>query len=588
MMKFTTFSLLISLALLLVNCAHERSGLHMADPQLEDRKSDYESRSSKIMITSQGQAATRAGLKISELGGNIFDVFTAVSFVIAVERPHSTGLGGGGFLMATGPMVKKPLAVDFREMAPKAASEKMFLTDKGEIVKNLSVDGIKAVAVPGMVAGVLELHQKYGSLPLKLVLSPAIDLALKGFHVYPHLAQAIIDRADVLKKYGGVGIYFDKDGDPLRTGDLLIQKDLAKTLMTIASHGRAGFYEGKIAQSIATTAQELGGGVTVSDLENYKVKYRNALTSTYHDYEIVSMPPPSSGGAHVIQMLNIIENDDLSKMKPHDPHAVNLVASAMQLAFADRAEFMGDSDFVKVPLQKLTSKKYAKELRKKILYNKALRSKHIRPQEKEPDPMESDETTHFTIMDSEGNSLASTQTINWDFGSGVVVSGTGIILNDEMDDFAPKIGASNIFGAIGGKNNLIAPAKRPLSSMTPTIVLNKDKKPVIALGTPAGTKIITCVLNVLINYLDFKLPLYEAVAATRFHHQWYPEEIRIDKSGFPKPTFFTLELMGHKINEKNLGCFIQAIALEGNQLHGVSDPRGEGLALGLNFEKSAQ
>lgn len=569
------------LILLLFGCAHERSGLYQVDPQFEETKSNYEARASKMMIASQGPHATKAGLKISELGGNIFDVFVAVSFVIAVERPHSTGLGGGGFLVASGPLVKKPIAVDFREIAPKGAQEKMFLNEKGEVIKNLSVDGIKAVGVPGMVAGVLELHQKYGSLPLKLLLSPAIDLALKGFPVYPHLAQAIIDRAEVLKKYGGEEIYFRKNGSPLVAGDILIQKDLAKTLMQIASYGRAGFYEGKIADSVVKTSQELGGVLNSADLLNYKVKFRNPIVGTYHDYELVSMPPPSSGGAHVIEILNIIENDDLTKFNPQDPHAINLIASAMQLAFADRAEFMGDADFVSVPLKKITSKKYAKELRSKILYNKVLRSKNIRPKNKEPEPMESNETTHFTIMDNLGNTIVSTQTINGDFGSAVVVSGTGIVLNNEMDDFAPKVGASNLYGAIGGKNNLVAPLKRPLSSMTPTIVL-KNKVPVLALGTPSGTRIITCVTNVILNYLDFKLPLYESVAATRFHHQWYPEEIRIDTSGFPKPTIFTLELMGHKINEKNLGCQVQAVSLENDQLHGVSDPRGEGLALGIN------
>lgn len=567
------------LALILLGCAHEQKGLHQAPPQFADKKANYESHAKNLMIVSQGPNATRAGLKISELGGNIFDVFVAVSFVIAVERPHSTGLGGGGFLVASGPLVKKPIAVDFREMAPKLASEKMFLNPKGDIIKNLSVDGIKAVGVPGMVAGVLELHQKYGKLPLKLLLSPAIELALKGFPVYPHMAQAIIDRAEILKKYGG-DIYFHENGSPLKTGDLLVQKDLAKTLMIISSLGRAGFYEGAIAEKIVATSQDLGGVLSGLDLANYKVKYRNPLVGTYHDYEIVSMPPPSSGGAHVLEILNIIENDDLSKMPPQDPQAVNLIASAMQLAFADRAEFMGDSDFVSVPLKKITSKKYAKELRKKILYNKALRSKNIRPRNKEPDPMESDETTHFTIMDGLGNAIVSTQTINGDFGSGVVVSGTGIILNNEMDDFAPKLGASNLFGAIGGKNNLITPHKRPLSSMTPTIVL-KNKSPILALGTPSATRIITCVTNVILNYLDFKLPLYESVAATRFHHQWYPEEIRIDSTGFPRPTIFTLELMGHKINEKDLNCQVQAVTVENEQLHGVSDPRGEGLALGI-------
>ena len=290
------------------------------------------------------------------------------------------------------------------------------------------------------------------------------------------------------------------------------------------------------------------------------------------------MPPPSSGGVHIIQILNILEPFLLTKEGPLNSKNIHRTASAMQLAFADRAKYLGDIDFVKVPIEGLVSKKYARELRDKIKPNKAKRKNHV--SFGNPFPYESDETTHFTIMDGKGNVISSTQTINGWFGSGIVTEKSGIVLNNEMDDFSTKIGAKNLFGAVGGEKNLVEPGKRPLSSMSPTIIF-KNNKPIFSLGTPSGTRILTCVAQVILNFLEYKQPLFEAVSSLRYHHQWYPDEIRVEEPGFSKKIKSDLEKMGYKINLKNLGCRIQAISLKGNLLHGVSDPRGEGHAIGL-------
>jgi gamma-glutamyltranspeptidase/glutathione hydrolase len=569
-------SAIIAFMVLSCSTSHYKDSLN--PPNVVAQREDYENKASKVMIASQGKFATDAGLKMHDLGGNIFDAFAAVSFVISVERPQSTGLGGGGFLVFRTAQVPQGEAWDFREMAPKRAYENMFLDKNGEIIKNLSLDGMKAVGVPGLVAGVLDIHKKYGKLPLNLVLAPAIELAKKGFPVYPHLHSAILDRADVLKKYpASKKIFFHPDGSPLAVGEILVQKDLAKTLMKISSHGKDVFYRGEVADKILATSSRYGGLLTQDDLENYQVKKRLPLVGTYKGYKIITMPPPSSGGVHILQILNTLENDDLKSSGPVDPENIHLVASSMQRAFADRAEFMGDSDFHDIPINKLLSKSYAKHLRSLIKKGRATPMNDVKPGQF--DFIESDDTTHFSIIDSDGNMIASTQTINGYFGSGVVAKGTGIVLNNEMDDFANKVGASNLFGAIGGKNNLVQPKKRPLSSMSPTLVL-KGETPVLSLGTPSGTRILTCVTNVLLNYLEYQMPLYESVAMTRYHQQWSPDEIRFDESSMPVKTLTKLKAMGHKIHLKNLGCQIQATAFEGNLLHGVSDPRGEGKALG--------
>ncbi|MFT6633012.1 MAG: gamma-glutamyltranspeptidase/glutathione hydrolase [Bacteriovoracaceae bacterium] len=546
------------------------------------KRSQYEAKGKKYMISTQGKATTEAAKFVFQKGGNIYDAAVAASFAISVERPHSTGLGGGGFMVIHDEKNKLDEAYDFREMAPRMATSKMFLDKKGKQFKDKSLTGAFASGTPGLVAGILDVHSKYGSLPLEVIMRPAIDLAKNGFEIYPALALAIKAEADRLCKFESSKIIFlNKDCSPRKTGEILYQKDLAKTLEIISSKGRRGFYQGVVARKIIASQKKLDGLMTLNDLKYYKVKNRVPVVGHYKGYKIVSMPPPSSGGTHVIQILNILEGLNLAEYGAQSAKAIHMTSSAMQMAFADRAEYMGDSDFKTVPVKDLISKKYAKNLSKKIKENKALKSKEFPVPFKEL-AKESDHTTHFTLMDEAGNIVTSTQTINGWFGSAVVAGGTGIVMNNEMDDFASHVGGVNLFGAIGGKNNLVEPRKRPLSSMSPTIVYDRAGKPFMALGTPSGTRILTCVMQTILNVLEHEMPLWEAVSATRYHHQWSPEEIRIGAPGFDPSVEAELKAMGHKIKHKNLGCKIQAIMRnEDGTLHGVSDPREEGMSFGI-------
>jgi len=567
--KFLIFLLSTSLA---TSC----TGLRKASLIPGAKRSSYEAFGKKYMVSSQGKYATQAGLDIFELGGNVIDAAAAISFVLSVERPQSTGLGGGGFMLYFGAHSDKPMAIDFREKAPLKAHKNMYLDSAGNVIEKKSLDGIFAAGVPGLVAGIVETHEKYGKLPLKTILRPAIKLAEDGFKIYPELAKALGRRASVLVNYPASKKIFFEKGQVLKEGDHLIQKDLAKTLRSIAANGRNGFYAGWVANAIVKESLRLKGLISHRDLRKYNVKQRTPVVGKYKKYEIYSMAPPSSGGVHILQILNILENDQLGKLGPQHPQSIHLTASAMQAAFADRAKYLGDADFVKVPVAGLISKKYAKEIRSKFSLSKARKNVIA----ENPFPYESSETTHFTVMDSAGEVVSSTQTINGYFGSGVVVPGTGIVLNNEMDDFANKVGAKNLFGAIGGDKNLVHAEKRPLSSMSPTIVF-RDKTPILALGTPSGTRILTCVAQTILNYIEYNLPLYDSVAAIRYHQQWSPDEIRIDEKGFSSDVEDQLTKMGHSLRHKNLGCRIQAIAKENNSLHGVSDPRGQGLSKGL-------
>ncbi|OUR96663.1 gamma-glutamyltransferase [Halobacteriovorax marinus] len=582
----------------LVSCSGMSSGpyetkIHHVTIAKGQLKKDHELITSDVSITTQGVFASRAAHAMFKKGGNIIDAAMAASFVLAVERPQSTGLGGGGFALFHDVKRDKdfPLTVDFREKAPIKAHEKMFLDDQGNVISRMSLDGIFSSGVPGMVAGMTELHKSHGSLPLKVVMRDAIDLAAKGFKVYPELAYALSRRENIIKRFKATcKIFCNKKGEILKEGDLLVQRDLAKTLRTIARKGRRGFYKGWVAKALVGEHRRLGGLMTYNDLNKYNVKYRDPIRANYHGYEVFSMSPPSSGGVHIVEILNILKNDDLKTYGVQHARTVHLRASAMQAAFSDRANYLGDSDYTYVPVVGLTSQKYADEVRHSIPENQALNGlwsnfsndpfKYDAKNDSELiKKYESPETTHFTIADGKGNVFVSTQTLNGYLGSGIVVPGTGILLNNEMDDFATKPGANNLFGAVGGKKNLVQPEKRPLSSMSPTIVL-KDGKPVLALGTPAGTKILTCVVQTIMNYLDHDMPLYEAITATRIHHQWKPNILYIEDSKLPKNTIEHLKRMGHELRFKKFGCRIQAIAFENGKLHGVSDPRGRGLVSG--------
>jgi len=575
-MKFLIFSLLF----FLLSCTHgtHRSGLQMFQVSPE-KKSTSTAQGRKWMISTQGAAASRAGAEMLRLGGNLFDAAVAVSFAISVERPQSTGIGGGGFLLLHEAKTQKVETLDFRERAPLQSHEKMYLDSDGKTVNDRSITGGLAAGTPGLVAGLLEIHQKYGRLKLAQVIQPAIILAEKGFPVYPALNTAIEKEKERLSRFpSSKKIFLDSKGHPWPVGHVLIQKDLGKTLRRIADQGRDGFYKGEVARKISLEMKKQNAALSEKDLDIYETRWRTPVSSTYGNLEVFSMPPPSSGGIHVLEILNILEKDNLKSWGPQDPRSVHLTASAMQMAFADRAQFLGDPDFVSVPVETLVSKSYAAHLRNKISFEKAISSKDL-PAPFKDLPKESSETTHFTLMDEEGNVISSTQTINGWFGSALVIPETGILMNNEMDDFAAQVGASNLFGAIGGKQNRVQPLKRPLSSMSPTLV-KKDGKPWLAVGTPSGTRIISCVAQTLLNRMRYDLPLWESVTLTRYHHQWFPEVIRIEEPFFLESTENHLKALGHRITHESLDCKIQAIEKTSQGLVGVSDPREEGLSLG--------
>lgn len=536
------------------------------------------------MISTEGTAATAAAKSILDQGGNIIDAAVAASFAISVERPQSTGLGGGGFLLYREAKTGKIYAIDFRERAPLRANQSLFVDRQGGVVPGRSVNGILSVAVPGLVAGLTEIHRRFGRLPLARLVAPAISLANNGFPVYPSLARALFERRSVLAEYPATrAIFLKPDGTPWRAGETLRQKDLAGSLRLIAREEAHAFYEGRIARAILRQSRRLHGILGADDLRGYQVRWREPVRGHFHGMEVVSMPPPSSGGALVIEILQMLDHDPLPELGPLTAPSIHLEASAMQLAFADRAAYFGDPDFVKVPLAALLSPAYAARQRARIQPDRATPSSDVGPGKLLPDGAgEKADTTHFSIMDDEGNAVSSTQTINGWMGSGIVVPGTGIVLNDEMDDFSVKQGASNQFGAVSTSNaNSIAPGKTPLSSMAPTLVLESGK-PRLVVGAPGGTEIITCVAQTILNYLGYGLTLYDSLDAVRFHDQWKPDELLVEAPG-PAPSVLNrLANMGYSIRlEPNgLTCRVMAVAREAEGLHGVSDPRDAGSAAG--------
>lgn len=537
----------------------------------------HEAKSKNFMIATQGKQTTQIAADIIRDGGNIIDAAIAASFAIGVERPQSTGIGGGGFLIYYQAKQDKIHVYDFRERAPSKAHSKMYLDKNGKESKGLSLDGALSVGVPGLVAGLGELHKKFGSKDWKRLTIPSAKLARDGFEVYPHLEKSIKHRDKVLRKFPESYKTFYKNDRPLKAGERLVQENLAKT-MSILGQGPSYFYKGSIAKKLVSSIKKHGGIMTLKDLKSYKVHIRKPIVVEFNGHKVVSMPPPSSGGTHIAQILQIM---DQIKWTPQDFQGakhIHYLTTAMQLAFADRATYMGDSDFVSVPVDKLISKEYAKKLFNYIPKSRVLKSNEVLKPLKAF--MEGNDTTHFSIMDGEGNVVVSTQTINYLFGSGIIAEGTGIVLNDEMDDFSTKPGAINVFGAVGSDKNLVEPNKTPLSSMSPTIVF-KDGKPVLAVGTPNGTRILTCVAQTIVNYIGFNKPLFESVAATRVHHQWYPDKLYVGNPGLDPKVIKELKEMGHPIENKEFTCRIQAISKEGDFLHGVSDPRGEGMALGI-------
>lgn len=561
-------------AFLLFGCSHN---VRIVSNEVDKPRVAHEAFSTKEMVASQGGGTTRAALKMFSKGGNIIDAFVAASFAIGVERPHSTGIGGGGFLLYFNQKDNKVYAFDFREIGPLKAKKNMYLNKKGEAQPLLSQEGALAVANPGLVKGLYEIHRKFGKLPWAETVQPAIALARDGFPMYPQLAEALTDRKELLfKDPEARKTFYTKEGTVPLLGAMVYQRNLAKTLETIAERGSDGFYKGRVANSIINTVQKKGGVLTHRDLRSYTMVERTPVEADYKGLKVYSFPPPSSGGIHVIQILKMLEPYNLKEMGPQTVESVHLTANAMQRAFLDRAMYLGDPDFHPVPTEKLIDQKYLDSMSKAIRSEKAIKDFDLKPITL---PYESPETTHFTIADKFGNMVASTQTINGWFGSGVIAQGTGIILNNEMDDFSQKVGAQNLFGAVGGEFNLVAPKKRPLSSMSPTII-TKEGTPYMALGSPSGTRIITCVAQTILNTVEYEMPLYEAVAATRVHQQWKPDQLKIEAPYLEASVEEGLKKKGHNVVHEKLGCSIQAVRKEGDTWHGVSDPRGEGLALG--------
>ena len=465
----------------------------------------------------------------------------------------------------------KVTAIDFREMAPAAATRDMFLDEQGNPDSKKSLTSHLASGTPGTVAGFSLALEKYGSLPLKKVVQPAIKLAKQGFTVNDALADDLKTYgSEVLPNHDTSKAIFWKEGQPLKKGDKLVQTNLAKSLELIAEKGPDGFYKGTTAEQIAQEMSKNGGLITKEDLANYKAVERTPVSGDYRGYQVYSMPPPSSGGIHIIQILNILENFDLAKYGFGSADAMQVMAEAEKYAYADRSEYLGDPDFVKVPWQALTNKAYAKSIAEQIDVNKARPSSQIRPGKL--DPYESNQTTHFSVVDKEGNAVAVTYTLNTVFGSGIVAGNTGILMNNEMDDFSAKPGVPNVYGLVGGDANAIGPGKRPLSSMSPTIVL-KDGKTWLVTGSPGGSRIITTVLQMVVNTIDYGMNVAEATNAPRFHHQWLPDELRVEK-GFSPDTLKLLEQKGQKVAVKaSMGSTQSIMVGPDGTLYGASDPR---------------
>jgi gamma-glutamyltranspeptidase/glutathione hydrolase len=533
------------------------------------------------IVAADHPLAIQAGEAVMKVGGNAIDGAVATSFVTAVVLPEATGLGGGGFLLYYDKIKKNVDVFDFRERAPNLANRAMYLNSreqpldfiyKGTRLANASLNGHLAVGTPGFVAGLIEAHQKYGSLPLATLIQPAIDIADKGFVVNEKLAQAIIKRSDVLQSFPASRDLFFPQGKALQKGDLLVQKDLANTLRLIAEKGRNGFYKGVVADKIIAEVKSGKGILTYADLEFYHVKKRKPVIGSYRGYKIVSMPPPSSGGVHLIQMLNMLEQDKLQALGQNSASYVHLLSEVMRRAYADRAEYLGDPDFVDIPLQGLISKNYAHSLRQNIDNQHATPSKDISAGN--PHAYESPSTTHISVVDQWGNAVSTTQTINYLFGSGVVVPGTGIILNDEMDDFSISPHTPNVFGLVGGEANAVAAHKTMLSSMSPTLVFDQQDKLKLVVGAPGGSRIITATLQTIVNVLDFHMPLEFAVEAPRIHHQWLPDEITMEPKALSIETQKELQRKGHKISTtKDPIGIVQAIAPFKKGWIAVSDGR---------------
>ncbi|MBD2814517.1 gamma-glutamyltransferase [Xenorhabdus sp. Flor] len=498
------------------------------------------------MVVSAQHLASQVGIDILKMGGNAIDAAVAVGYAEAVVNPCCGNIGGGGFMtihLADG----RDTFINFRETAPAAASADMYLDKEGNVIKGANLYGYKAIGVPGTVMGLDTALQKYGTLTREQVMAPAIKLAREGY---------ILTRGDTdimgttVKRFTqdpeAARIFLRKDGTPFQPGDKLVQTDLANTLEMIAKQGPDAFYHGKIPQVIEEASKKSGGIITATDFANYTITETSPVTCSYRGYKFISSPPPSSGGVTLCEILNIVEGYDLKSMGFNSAAYIHTLTEAMRHAYIDRNTYLGDPAFIKNPLDRLLSKSYAKSIRKEIQPNKATPSKQVQPG---IGPHEKPETTHYSVVDKDGNAVSTTYTINGRFGAVVIAPGTGFFLNNEMDDFTTKVGEKNMYGLVQGATNSIAPGKRPLSSMSPTLV-TKDNKIFLVLGSPGGSRIISITLQAALNIIEFGMPPQEAVNNPRIHHQWLPDEVYYEQRGLSKDTLNLLEKMGYKMVEQ--------------------------------------
>lgn len=525
------------------------------------------------MVVSEERIATLVGLSILRQGGNAVDAAVAVGFALAVTYPKAGNLGGGGFMLVHLGKTGRTVAIDYREKAPLKATRNMFLGENGEVDVERARHSVYSSGVPGTVAGLSLALEKYGTMPLEKVIAPAIRLAEEGFAVSAELRESLLEAKERMKKSDeSINVFFGKNGEPPREGEILRQKNLAWSLKEISRNGPQAFYRGTIAKKIAAYMRRKRGLITKGDLASYEALIREPVAGNYRGYRVYSMPPPSSGGVHLIEMLNILERYPLSQYGHNSARYVTVLSETMKLAYADRSEYLGDPDFSPVPTEQLISKQYAKRLASRINPEKPTPSRYVKPGL--PVPAQGADTTHFTVADRFGNVVSNTYTLNFSYGSGLAVPGTGILLNNEMDDFSAKPGEPNAYGLIGGEKNSIAPGKRMLSSMTPTIVL-KDEEFFLATGSPGGSRIITSVLQVILNVIDHKMSIREAVAAPRIHHQWLPDTLYMEKDA-GKELETNLRNKGYKVKRTGPIGSTQSIAKINGFFLGAADPRHPG------------
>src|SRR5438094_3775983 len=558
--------------------------VHLPNDVLVSAASREPVRARHGIVASTNEVASKVGVDIMKRGGNAVDAAISVAFVLDVTHPAAGNLGGGGFMMIR---LKdgRATAIDYREMAPAAATRNIYLDKDGKVIEGDggSIEGYRAAGVPGTVRGMELALKKHGShrLTWSQLIEPARTLAVNGFKVTYTLGRGLRGNKDYLSKYPETKRIYLNSGKFYNEGDVFRQPDLAATFARLQQRGANEFYEGQTARLIVDDLKRHNGLITLEDMRGYVAKERATLRGNYRGYEIISMPPPSSGGAVLLEMLNILEGYDLKKMDSASSERYHFMTEAMRRPFADRAEYMGDTDFVKVPVAGLTDKKYAAQLRNTINPDRASSSEQVRAGK--PVGYESDETTHFTVVDAEGNAVANTYTLNNSYGSAVVAKGTGVIMNDEMDDFAAKPGTPNLYGLIQGERNAVAPHKRPLSAMTPTSVLRKDGSFWFTVGSPGGPTIINTVLDVITNVIDYGMNIQQAIDAPRIHHQWLPDELVSEPYGLSGDTQKALVARGHRLAKPRYLGDCEGIMIEektGMRL-GATDPRrSDGLAIG--------